>query len=471
MPEAGRTFRVKLVDSAYFLLDRALKRTIVGIDELKFRAAPVFRAPLGLLSGAIGAIAWLSRPPGSGASLVSFPFRAAIGIPLVILVGLFASIVALTVASLGAIAGFRNSGTYTAREQLAAWAVPAVLLILLPYLVGDLALSRATNVLTYAILLIGIDVLFGHCGIPTLGHAGFVTIGAYVTAWLYGGTFGVSVPFMVAVFCGGLVGAAMGCLLALPAVRIKDHHLSVTTLAFGLVLPLVLKSRYMENYSGLRDGGLMVSAPEAPKWLAFVKPEAYNYYLIAFSFAALAYFAYNVIRHSQIGRGFKAIKCDVEVAGALGVPVNKLKLLAFTFSAFYAAFAGGLFMLKTGFISPDSYTIHDTVMYNIAIMFGGLCSLPGAVIAGVFMTFEPEVGAKIAELVPRGVQLTYAFTGALMIVMLYFAPRGIAGTITHHLKSRFVHKARRGRNYFTPPPDYNVIEARGARAKSRHLDL
>src|SRR6185312_9475155 len=148
------------------------------------------------------------------------------------------------------------------------------------------------------ILLAGIDFLFGECGIPTLGHAGFVAIGGIVTAWLYSGELGYPVPFLVALIAGGMISAFIGVILALPSVRIKDHHLTVVTLAFGMLVPLLFKSRHMEWLSKFSAGGIQVNSIALPQFLKWMPSESGSYYMTLLVFFVLMTFAFNLRRRS-----------------------------------------------------------------------------------------------------------------------------------------------------------------------------
>jgi branched-chain amino acid transport system permease protein len=174
-------------------------------------------------------------------------------------------------------------------------------------------------------------------------------------------------------------------------------------------------------------------------------------------FLLMIIFAYNLTQHSQIGRAFKTIKCDIEVSSIIGVPVLRYKVFAFALSAFYAAVGGGMLTIAIKFISPESYGLEDSIQYKIAMILGGAGSILGSVFGGLYLAFEPNVGSWMATVIPRGEKLTLGLSGALLVLVVYQFPRGIAGELVLFLKSRFLTRPRRGQYYINPPADYDYL--------------
>lgn len=470
MSSDKKKVRVRLVDLYYFWLQRVGNEAIVLFDEFLIQIRHVSKLPVVLSSTYFNVSAALMTPSKWKLGFVFDFFKLVLGLPLLLILFGVISLVVAAAGTVAAFAGFRNQEEYSFKEKMFGWILPILFIVFAPSILSDVSLQKVGHVLIFTILMIGVDFLFGRCGIPPFGHAAFVLIGAYFTAWFVGGAFGFSVPFGLSIILAGFCGGLIGLLLALPAVRVKDVHLSIVTLSFGTMLPLLLKSKYLAELSGVKDGGVQVKALALPSFLGGMRLEAYKFYVVAIFFICLLTFAYNLIRHSQIGRAFQTIKWDVEIAGSLGVPVFKFKLLAFALSAFYTSCAGGLLAVYTSFISPESYTMHDSINYNIALMFGGLNSLLGASIGGIFLTMEPELAFKIGLFIPKAQQFLYAITGAMMIFLLYFAPHGVAGVIVSTLRKKFGSKVQRGSNYKAPPPDYDLLAARKLPRTSRYLE-
>jgi branched-chain amino acid transport system permease protein len=191
----------------------------------------------------------------------------------------------------------------------------------------------------------------------------------------------------------------------------------------------------------------------------------WNYFFVVGIVLFLIIFAYNLMHHSPLGRAFRTIKCDVEVSTILGIPVVKYKLLAFAMSATYASIAGSLIMYLNRFISSDSYTVNDSIDYIVAAVVGGPESILGCAIGGLFLTFQKDLSAGMGNFVLRGNHLARMFYGIIMILVVFVAPRGIAGEFSRKLKSRFISKTQRGKYYYSPPPDYDFLEMKGSTIK------
>ena len=366
--------------------------------------------------------------------------RVLIGIALLVILSAVALILFLIGGTLSGILGFRNLADYTLKEQLAAW-------------------------LSLIILLAGFDFLYGQCGIISLGHSAIVMWGAFATAFLFNGTFGFSLPFLPSMIIAAVTSFLLGLILGLPSLRIKDYYLVIISLAFGLSLPMFLKSQYMSDYTGIAMGGLDFNQPPPPSVFSWMLPATWSYFLIVGMCLILIIFSYNLMHHSQVGRAFRTIKCDVEVSTIMGIPVVRYKLLAFAMSAVYASLSGSMFLYLNKFISVDSYTTNDSIDYIVASVIGGPGSILGSTFGGVLIAFEKDISERISMLFSSAHFLTRMFFGVFMLIMVFVAPRGIAGEITKRLKSNLLHKSKRGAYYLAPPPDYDFLDMKGTAIK------
>lgn len=179
--------------------------------------------------------------------------------------------------------------------------------------------------------------------------------------------------------------------------------------------------------------------------------------MVFFAFALL-FFVYNIIYRSQVGRAFKAIKCDREVALILGVPAVRYKLLAFVLSSIYAGFSSGMLLILNKVITWESYGLNTSMDLLTADLIGGTGGVFGSVIGGAFISLQPTLTNFLAAHIHNGQNLTSAIFGVSLIVFVIFFPLGISGELLKKFKSRQV--VRRGRFQGVPPPDYDVLEPR-----------
>lgn len=453
--------KIRFVDWFYFLFDYVFKVISEGvIDCYQF----IQRVLAVLMARVFIAISVFFVSPFTKDRSVTY--KVFVGIPKV-LIGLilltFLCLVTLVVflfgGTLASLTGFRNIADYSFKEQIAAWAVFMLVWFWLPFHLTDYWTFKVALVFCHILIIVGFNFLYGQCGILSLGHAGFVFWGSYMTAFLYTGSFGFKLPFFISMLLASLSSFVIGLGLGLPSLRVKDYYLVIITLAFTISLPQILRSRHMAEYSGLSSGGISITQIAPPEFLASCMSQAvWNYFFVGTITFALIIFVYNIWHHSQVGRAFRTIRCDTEVSIIMGIPVVRYKLLAFAMSALYASIAGSLVMYLNQFIAPDSYTVNDSIDYIVASVVGGPASILGCSVGGIFLAFEKELASAMAHVVFRGNHLTRMFYGILMIFIVFVAPRGIVGEATKKLKSALIRRPKRGAYYLAPPPDFDFLD-------------
>jgi branched-chain amino acid transport system permease protein len=455
-----KTRRLNTFERLYLLWDYLAKLILESFDDLYTLLVQMFGAVgASLVKGISFVLSWLiGTGTGESRNIFLTLFRIVIGLPIVLAVFVPVFIVILIAGSLATVFGLRNIVEYTLKEQIAAWACVFALIGMAPLFLSNYSLFKISLIFTYAVGVVGLDFLFGQCGIVSLAQSGFMLLGGYITTWLYNGTFGFQVPLIGSLIIGSLSMGLLGLLLGIPSLRVKDSYLVIITLAFTVAMPKFMKAPQMSNYSGLKEGGLQLNPVHVPA--IFGSDVVYTYYLVAVICLLLFYFAYRINNHSQIGRGFKTMKCDQEVSMILGIPVVKYKLMAFVLSSIYAGFSGGLLTILTKFIHPDSYTITNSVNMVVGTIVGGQGSILGSLMGGVFLTYEIDLSQYIGSLIPRGESLSNVAFGIAMILFVLFAPRGVAGELTAWLKSKFHGSPVRGTYYTSPPPDYDYLDQR-----------
>jgi len=303
--------------------------------------------------------------------------------------------------------------------------VLAVLLAALaavPLFATDFQLFRFTNILVYALALIGLNLLVGYNGQISLGHGAFYAVGAYATALLvvYGG-----VAHWLAVPMAGVVCLGVGFLFSLPVLRLQPMHLAMATFAMGAALPTLAKWRGVERWTGGTQG-LGISEPSVPFGL-LLRFDQWIYLLALFSVTLAFGLTFNLLR-GRVGRAVIAIRDHPIAAQSMGIHNIVYKAAIFGISAMLVGIAGGLGALSMRFVAPSMYGLFLSFGLLIGIAVGGLGTLSGALYGAVFLQIIfLVVGASASSLGTSNTPLIY---GVVLILFLCFFPTGIAGLIT-----------------------------------------
>ena len=279
------------------------------------------------------------------------------------------------------------------------WAAP-------PYFVF-LASLIAIN----AIIAIGLNLLSGYTNQLSFGHAGFLAIGAYVSALL---TIHLpALPVPVTLLAAGLATGLVGLALGIPCLRLEGLYLAMATLAFGFV---VIEA--ITNLDGLTRGndGLRVPVAHLGPWV--LDTDASRYYLTMAVAVGMILAALNVTA-TRTGRAFLAIRTSEIAAQASGINAAAYKTMAFVLSAFYTGVAGGLFAFVVGFLSPDAFDVFLSVDFLVMIILGGLGSVFGSVAGAAIVTVLNDSLAGFQAYRPL-------IFGAIMIACMLFMPGGLA---------------------------------------------
>ena len=297
-------------------------------------------------------------------------------------------------------------------------------------------LAIFSRLLIFAIAAIGLNILAGMAGQISIGHAAFMAIGAYTTAFL---SQRFSVPFIVNLIPVIVLAALFGYIIGLPALRMKGFYLAIATLAFGVVIEqLIAGQPWLGAHTGMR---------EIPH---FFQAEILNYGVNFLFFLVLSVAAFALI-DSPMGTKYRMVRDSEVAAKAYGINVSKVKLHAFVMSAIYGGIAGALYAHTVGFIIPSSFGIAVSVNLLAAIMIGGIGFVQGS-LYGVVLIFG------LPYFMSRGFgQLLTMIIGIMLIVFVMFFPKGVSYGLTmlwHRWMQRPIIWARR-----------NFMKAMGASSK------
>ncbi len=304
--------------------------------------------------------------------------------------------------------------------RLASWKAAGLLALLvvasaLPFLMSGFRVFQFTQVLVYAIALLGLNILTGYNGQISLGHGAFYALGAYTTAVMIDRW---SVPYGWTIPAAGLFCLAVGFLFGIPALRLEGLYLALATFALALAVPQILK--YFEHWTG-GSQGIVLSKPEAPFGLRLTADQ-WLYFLTLAVLVLLFLLAWNLLR-GRTGRAIVAIRDNPIAAQAMGIDTALYKSLTFGVSAAYTGVAGALSALAIAFVAPDAYNVFLSITFLVGVVIGGLASISGAVFGGLFIQFVPNWAQDISKAAP------WAIYGVFLIVFMYVMPHGIAGAL------------------------------------------
>ncbi len=276
------------------------------------------------------------------------------------------------------------------------------------------------------ILAVSLGIVIGFLGELSLAHGAFYGIGAYTSA-LLAKNFGV--PFFLALPAGTLGAALAGFLIGIPALRLSGHYFAIATLGFqGIVILLVTNlveiTRGPMGLSGIPPPG------EIHLFMGGVsfQTKAGFYYLSLAVLLVTLWFTYNLMR-SKFGQGFVAIREDPLLAASVGIRTKRYRLLAFCVSAAFAGAAGSLYAHYTLFISPDSFSLGESVYIATMVIIGGMGAIPGPLVGAVLLTTLPEM-LRVAG------GLQFVLYGLIAMIVVIFMPKGIVGMAAMYLRGQ-----------------------------------
>ncbi|HKU95791.1 MAG TPA: branched-chain amino acid ABC transporter permease [Vineibacter sp.] len=306
--------------------------------------------------------------------------------------------------------------------------LPIVLLSVAAPLVANYYLSIINLIFIAIVGALGLNILVGYTGQISIGHAAFMSVGAYTAANL-AVKFGL--PFWITLPAGGLMAALIGAVVGIPSLRIKGLYLAIATLAGQLIIEWTI------NHVPAISGGAQASI-EVPKPNLFgyeFKTQGQLYFFLLFFVVVAIVATLNLVR-SRIGRAFVAIRDQDIAAEIIGINIYRYKLLAFAISSFYAGVTGVLYTYYLGIANYEQFQIVVSIDYLAMIIIGGLGSVLGSILGAVFVTLLPiaitwiveGIGSMLFEMqqIQHVVSNARVITfGLLIIVFLILEPEGL----------------------------------------------
>lgn len=307
------------------------------------------------------------------------------------------------------------------RSPKSGYLVAVLVLILatagIAFIAKGYILFQATMVLTYAIALVGLNLLTGYNGQISLGHGAFFAIGAYTVAIMMdkGG-----VAYWLTLPAAAVVCLAVGYAFGRPALKLQGLYLALATFALGVVTPQLLKYKHLESWTG-GVGGIVLMKPEAPFGIGLDSDQWF--YLFSLGVTIVMFFIARNLIDSGTGRAIRAIRDHEMAAEAMGVDNSHYKAMTFGVSAAFTGVAGGLSAIAVQFVSPDSFTMFLSISLLVGVVVGGVGTLWGALFGAAFIMFVPTVAERISKDAAWGVY------GAVLILCMFVMPGGVMGLI------------------------------------------
>jgi branched-chain amino acid transport system permease protein len=313
--------------------------------------------------------------------------------------------------------GWRN----LPKKQKSTWGTVGTIILLAiiliaPWRLGLFMSEVLTIVGLYVLLGLGLNIVVGYAGLLDLGYVAFFAIGAYVTALItspeimnLNWNLWSAIPF--ALFFGILAGVFLG----VPVLKMRGDYLAIATMGFGEIIRLLVLSDALRPFLGGSQG---IGQIAKPKILGFVFKGPQEIYYLIIAGCMLVIFVSWRLKDSRIGRAWKAMREDEDVAQAMGINLVSNKLLAFGTGAGFAALSGVIFGSKIGSIYPHSFNIMVSINIVCLIIFGGIGSIPGVIVGAAALIGLPELLREFAE-------YRFLVYGIALVIMMLIRPEGL----------------------------------------------
>lgn len=309
------------------------------------------------------------------------------------------------------------------RGRMVGIVLGILLLIFLPWMVGQFLSQALFLVGLYVMMGLGLNIVVGYAGLLDLGYVAFFAFGAYTMGILTStGPLGQgNLSFWIVVPIAVLVGVLWGLLLGFPVLRMRGDYLAIVTLGFGEIIRILATSDWLAPFEGGPQGILHIPNPNF-FGITMSQPQTMYYLVVAGSL--LIAFVTIRLRDSRLGRQWMAMREDEDVAEAMGINLVQTKLLAFSIGAAFSAMAGAIFAARLGNIFPHSFNLLISINALALIIVGGLGSIPGVIVGALILVGLPELLREFTE-------YRLLMYGMLLIVMMLFRPEGFLPEETH----------------------------------------
>ncbi|AHV91919.1 branched-chain amino acid ABC transporter permease [Bordetella holmesii] len=297
--------------------------------------------------------------------------------------------------------------------------IAVVVLLAVPALLDDPFVTHLSiRAATYAIVVMGLTLFVGCTGQISLGHAAYFGLAAYVSGMLAK----AGVPYILAALGATAATGLVGALVGLVVLRTSGHYLALASIAVAIIIQTLIKNASITG----GPSGLTAVPPASFFGIELNGGLAYYYYVLAI--VGLGLLILHRVVASRTGDALQAIANNELAAQSLGIPVFRYKVLSFTISVMFAAFAGTLLVHYDGFVDPERLGTHVSILFLIMAFVGGIGSLPGALLGAFSLTIMEEYTQEFGE-------YNVLIYGLTLAVVILFMPKGLI-SLVHRLSAR-----------------------------------
>lgn len=347
----------------------------------------------------------------------------------------------------------------TRNPRVAQWILIAII-IAAPLVAGMFGRSWIRILdfaLLYIMLAIGLNLVVGFAGLLDLGYIAFYAVGAYTWAFLASPHFGLHLPFWIVLPLGAAFAALAGLILGAPVLRLRGDYLAIVTLGFGEIVRIFMNNlNHPINITNGPQGINMLDSLNIFGWdisrnIQITETVSVHslvlYYYMFLLFVIGSVILVQRLQVSRIGRAWAAIRDDDLAAKAIGINLRNLKLLAFAMGATFGGVAGGLFGAFQGFVSPESFSLMESIAILTMIVFGGMGNLGGVIVGALALSFLPELLRDVAIPLQQSLfgkvlldpeVLRMLLLSLAMILMMLLRPAGLLPAHSRYSKPELV---------------------------------
>lgn len=277
------------------------------------------------------------------------------------------------------------------------------------------------NILIFMLFAVSLNVVVGLMGQLSLGHAGFIAVGAYgasITTQIMG-ALGMNLPsslqLVVSSVIGGIIALVFGVLVAIPTLRLRGDYLAIITLAFGEIIKYIIQN--IDFKFSIKGQDIFILGGAAGlKNIPNISTFTMVFLIVVISIVVMV-----MVMTSRQGRLILSIRENEIAAENIGIQINKVKVYGFALAAFFAGVGGSLFAHNTGILTPDKFGFIFSIEILVIVVLGGLGSITGSILAAVFLTYLNEILRSVSE-------YRYLIYAVILIILMIFRPEGIFGT-------------------------------------------
>jgi branched-chain amino acid transport system permease protein len=269
------------------------------------------------------------------------------------------------------------------------------------------------SLLIYILLGTGLNIVIGYTGLLDLGFVAFYAVGAYSYALLASPQLDLHLPFLLILLVAACLGAITGILLGIPVLRLRGDYLAIVTLGFGEIVRIIIN-----NLDWLTGGPKGIARLDKASILGIQIARPVDFFWLLLVVVLLAGLVAWRLERSILGKAWAAIREDQDAARGIGINTTNAKLAAFATSATIGSIAGAIFGASQRFVSPESFTLQESVLIVLMIVVGGIGNILGIVAGAAILILLPEVLREFAE-------WRILFLGLLMIFLIIVRPAGL----------------------------------------------